>query len=118
MQFQTIGRFALSLLCLAALLGASGCAKKTMYGAVKFESNPPGAEVINLRDDATLGVTPLLVHWESSDGQPEYVTVQMRKNGYLEDITSFWVNTRHESREAAGTEAQPIFVELKPRRQP
>ena len=117
MQFNRLGHLLLSLGALALLLGSAGCSK-TMYGAVKFESNPPGAEVINLRDDATLGVTPLLVHWESSDGQPEYVTVQMRKNGYLEDITSFWVNTRHESREAAGTEAQPIYVELKPRRQP
>ena len=116
MQFQTIGRFALSLLCLAALLGASGCAKKTMYGAVKFESDPPGAEVINLRDDASLGVSPVVVTWETSDGAPQYVTVQMRKSGYLEEITSFWVNTRHESRETAQNEAQPIFIELKPRK--
>ena len=116
MQFQTIGRFVLSLLCLAALLGASGCAKKTMYGAVKFESDPPGAEVINLRDDASLGVSPVVVTWETSDGAPQYVTVQMRKSGYLEDITSFWVNTRHESREEAQNEAQPIFIELKPRK--
>ncbi len=116
MQFQTIGRFTLLLLCLAALLGASGCAKKTMYGAVKFESDPPGAEVINLKDDASLGVSPVVVTWETSDGAPQYVTVQMRKSGYLEDITSFWVNTRHESREDAQNEAQPIFVELKPRK--
>ncbi|MDX9835700.1 MAG: hypothetical protein RBT36_10900 [Desulfobulbus sp.] len=117
MQFGKLGHFFLFLGAFALLLGAAGCSK-TMYGAVKFESNPPGAEVVNLRDDATLGVTPVLVHWESSDGQPEYVTVQMRKNGYLEDITSFWVNTRHESREAASVEPQPIFSELKQRRQP
>ena len=117
MQFNRLGHLLLSLGALALLLGSAGCSK-TMYGAVKFESNPPGAEVINLRDDANLGITPVVVTWESVDGQPEYVTVQTRKNGYLEDITSFWVNTRHESREAAQTQAQPIFVDLKPRRQP
>ena len=117
MQLGRLGHLLLSLGALALLLGSAGCSK-TMYGAVKFESNPPGAEVINLRDDANLGITPVVVTWESDDGQPEYVTVQTRKNGYLEDITSFWVNTRHESREAAQAQAQPIFVELKPRRQP
>jgi hypothetical protein len=117
MQLGRIGHLLLSLGAFALLLGAAGCSK-TMYGAVKFESNPPGAEVINLRDDANLGITPVVVTWESSDGEPEYVTVQVRKNGYLEDITSFWVNTRHESREVAQDQAQPIFVELKPRRQP
>ena len=115
MQLMIVGRFGLALLCLAALLSAMGCSKK-MYGAVKFESTPPGAEVINLRDDATLGQSPTIVTWESSDGKPEYVTIQMRKTGYLEEITSLWVNKRHESREAAQAEAQPIFVELKPRR--
>lgn len=115
-QSHSIGRFVFLLLCLAALMGASGCAKKTMYGAVKFESEPAGAEVVNLKDDATLGVTPVVVTWETSDGAPQYVTVQVRKSGYLEDITSLWVNTRHESREAANSEAQPIFVELKARK--
>ena len=117
MQFGKFGSFLLALSSLGLLLSATGCSK-TQYGAVKFESNPPGAEVINLRDDANLGVTPVVVTWESSDGEPEYVTVQMRKKGYLEDITSFWVNTRHESREVAQDQAQPIFVELKPRKQP
>ena len=116
MQLHTIGRSALLSICFAALLGASGCAKKTMYGAVKFESNPPGAEVINLKDDASLGVSPVVVTWETSDGAPQYVTVQIRKSGYLEGITSFWVNTRHESREEAQNEAQPVFVELQQRK--
>lgn len=115
MQLQTLSRFALLPLCLVAVLGLSGCAKKTMYGAVKFESNPPGAEVVNLKDDASLGVSPVVVTWETDDGSPQYVTVQLRKSGYLEHITSFWVNTRHESREEAQNEAQPIFVELKSR---
>ncbi|PIE58584.1 MAG: hypothetical protein CSA33_02695 [Desulfobulbus propionicus] len=95
--------------CVAAL---TGCAKQTTYGAVKFITQPPGAEVVNLKDDATLGSTPVVVFWEGKGGEPEYVTVQLRKAGYREEITSFWVNTRHASREQAEKDAQPINADL------
>ncbi len=111
---RIVGRFVFCLMSLAVLLVATGCSKK-MYGAVKFESSPAGAEVVNLRDDTSLGVSPLVVVWESGDGKPEYVTIQMRKSGYREAITSFWVNTRHQTREMAREEAHPIFMELEPR---
>ena len=42
MQFNRLGHLLLSLGALALLLGSAGCSK-TMYGAVKFESNPAGA---------------------------------------------------------------------------
>ena len=115
MQLQTVGRSILAAVCLMALMSATGCSRK-MYGAVQFESNPPGAEVINLKDDATLGQTPVVVTWESSDGEPEYVTIEMKKTGYLEEITSMWVNKRHESREEAKAEAQPLLIDLKQRK--
>ena len=99
-----------------AILGLNTGRKKKKYGAVKFDSAPAGAEVVNLKDDATFGLTPIVVTWESSSGEPEYVTVQMRKAGYLEEITSFWLNTRHSSREAAQAEPQPINVILKARK--
>lgn len=106
----------LFLVLAVGILGLTpGCSQKR-YGAVKFDSSPAGAEVVNLKDDATFGLTPILVTWESSSGEPEYVTVQLRKSGYLEEITSFWLNTRHGSREAAQAEPQPINVILKPRK--
>ena len=92
--------------------GMIGCAKKTTYGSVKFMTKPAGAEVVNLKDDATLGTSPVIVTWEAKDGKPEYVTVQMRKTGYREEITSFWVNTRHESRELSEANAQDISVDM------
>jgi hypothetical protein len=113
-RLQTVGRCVLCLASLVVLALATGCSQK-MYGAVKFESSPAGAEVVNLRDDTSLGVSPVVVVWESEDGKPEYVTVQMRKSGYREAISSFWVNTRHQSREKAQAEAHPIFIELQPR---
>lgn len=111
---RTVGRFVFCLVSLAVLLVTTGCSKN-MYGAVKFASSPPGAEVVNLRDDTSLGVSPVVVVWESGEGKPEYVTIQMRKAGYREAITSFWVNTRHQTREKAREEAHPIFIELEPR---
>ncbi len=97
---------------LLVLTGLTGCAGQKTYGAVKFTSNPSGAEVVNLKDDTTLGATPVLVVWEGEDGAPEYVTVEMRKAGFREEITSFWVNKRHPSREAAEAHPQPISVDL------
>ncbi|WP_028582952.1 hypothetical protein [Desulfogranum mediterraneum] len=101
---------------LVVLMGVGGCAKQKSYGAVEFTTVPTGAEVVNLRDDATLGTAPLVVTWEAEEGKPEYVTVQMRKSGFREEITSFWVNTRHSSREEAQAQAQQITVEMMPRK--
>lgn len=101
-----------SLLLLLLSLGACG---QTMYGVVKIESIPSGAEVVNLKDDTHLGMTPLLVTWESDDEDTRYATVELRKLGYVEKITSFWVKMRHKSKEAASLEAQPVIIELKKR---
>ncbi len=107
---------AAGLLALGVLPLVTGCAGQKTYGTVKFVSHPPGAEVINLKDDSHLGMTPVLVTWEGKDGRPEYVTVEMIKSGYQEEITSFWVNTRHRSRKEAEAEPQPVTVELKKRK--
>lgn len=96
------------------LLG--GCARPKTFGAVEFKSTPAGAEVINLGDDTLLGTTPTKVIWESANGESQKVTVQFRKQGYLERISDVWVNTRHRSREAALEKAQPIDVELLPKK--
>lgn len=112
---SSVPRLLLLALSVAILALNTACSQKK-YGAVKFDSAPAGAEVVNLKDDATFGLTPIVVTWESSSGEPEYVTVQMRKAGYLEEITSFWLNTRHSSREAAQAEPQPINVILKARK--
>ena len=103
-----------TLLAIAAL--AAGCAALGLggkhYGAINFYSDPPGVEVINLQDDTNLGTTPIAVWWESDDGKPVHVTVEFRKHGYREKITSFWVNTRHDSIDEAINNAKPIKVQL------
>jgi len=105
-----------SLLLGCCLLGGCSSGTKT-YGTVKFVTVPPGAEVVNLKDDTNLGMTPVLVTWEGTEEQPENVTVEFRKTGYKEEITSFWVNKRHATREEAEAEPQPVSVQLEKRRQ-
>ena len=104
------------LLAVAAMLQLTACGSSKTYGDVKFITIPPGAQVVNLKDDTNLGMTPVQVTWEGKDGKPEYVTVELTKKGYKNDITSFWVNTRHETREAAAAEPQPVTVELQKRK--
>jgi len=107
--------FSLAAVLLAGLL-LSGCGSgRTTYGSARFVTDPPGAEVINLKDDTNLGMTPVVVTWEGNEEKPEYVTVEFKKPGYREEITSLWVNTRHPSREAAEADAQPITVHLQKR---
>ncbi len=106
---------ALALLVMSAGL-LTGCGTRTRtYGAARFITEPPGAEVINLKDDTNLGMTPVVVTWEGEGEQSEYVTVEFKKQGYREEITSLWVNKRHPSREAAEAEPQPITVQLQKR---
>lgn len=108
-------KFVVKLCVLAALSFLTACSQ-TMYGVVKIESIPSGAEVVNLKDDTHLGMTPLLVTWESDDDETIYATVELRKIGYIEEITSFWVKLRHETKEDATLEPQPVTVELKKRK--
>lgn len=93
------------------ILFVSGCSTQ-QYGAVKFSSNPSGAEVVNLKDETVLGTTPVRVLWKGSGGSSEKVTVQFIKNGYFEKIISVWVNKRHASEQDAVAEATEMHAEL------
>ncbi len=97
------------------VLGSLAACSQKMYGVVKVETIPPGAEVINLKDDTHLGMTPLLVTWESDNDEAKHATVELRKAGYIEEITSFWVTMRHTTKADAIQEPQPVTVELKKR---
>ncbi len=93
----------------AAVLLASGCAS-TRYGAADINSVPEGADIINLKDNTNLGRTPAQIVWRGNGS--EKVTVQFQKNGYHSTITSFWVNKRHSSEEAARANAIDVYGEL------
>ena len=107
----------LYLYCFVLLLmaGLTGCGKTT-YGVAKIESIPSGAEVVDLKDDAHLGRTPLYVTWEGEQGSIRHATIELRKEGYVEKITAFWVKMRHETKEVATEDAQPVMIELRKRK--
>ena len=97
---------------LVLLLSMSGCASSLQYGTAKITSTPAGAEVINLKDDSSLGITPVRVSFNGEAGTAEFITVQIRKRGYADRITSFWINRRHDSVSAAEDNAIDLHVEL------
>jgi len=98
------------LFTLSILAGCSG----TRYGSAQITSIPVGAEVVNLRDDTHLGITPLMVTWEEDDDEAIRATVELRKRGYVEEIKSFWIKM-YKTKEEAKQKAQPVTVELRER---
>ena len=93
---------------------ASGCAS-TKYGAVNVTSNPPGAEVVNLKDESNMGSTPAKITFPGKPDTSEFVTIQLRKPGYIDRITTFWVNRRYSSPADADMNAVDIQVDLEKR---
>jgi len=100
------------VLLLGFVLFASGCGTKVHYGVAEINSIPPGAEVINLKDSSHLGSTPVKVSFSGEADTSQFVTVQLRKIGFRDRITTFWINRRHETVEAAQEEAIDVHVEL------
>lgn len=102
----------LLLIMVGLILLVSGCSSSLKYGSAKISSRPEGAEVVNLKDDSHLGVTPVNVSFGGEADTAEFVTVQLRKPGYIDRITSFWINRRHTTKPEADDNAIDISVEL------
>ena len=100
----------LSILFIAANL--TGCGINKKYGIAKINSTPTGAEIINLKDSSNLGITPAQVFFSGEADTSEFVTIQLRKLGYRDRITTFWINRRHSSVLEAEEGAIDIHVEL------
>lgn len=87
----------------------SGC---SYHGAALIESEPSGAEVVNIDDDTVLGVTPVKVWWREKRTEKKRVNVRLQKAGFRDKVTSFWVTLRHSSKDTALEEAQDVTVTL------
>ncbi|GAA6137990.1 hypothetical protein NBRC116583_17370 [Arenicella sp. 4NH20-0111] len=88
----------------------SGCSSH--YGAAKILSQPPGAEVINLDDGTVIGVTPLTTWWKDSSGNRQYVALRVRKPGFEEKVSHFWLSMRHKSQSSAKENPQLVEITL------
>ncbi len=86
----------------------AGCASH--YGAAKIVSQPAGAEVINLDDGSVIGVTPLTTWWKDSNDSRQYIALRIKKPGFEEKISHFWLSMRHKSESSA--RENPQLVEM------
>lgn len=97
----------------AALAGSAlflaGCSH---HGAALITSSPAGAEVVDLEDDALIGVTPVKVWWKEGGESRKFVNIRLQKDGYRDKTTSFWVTLRHGSRQSAVDNPQSVEVTL------
>ncbi len=105
---RSIRRFMLAPLLAVALL-ITGC---SYHGAAFIQSQPPGAEVVNVDDDTVLGVTPFKVWWREDSQEKKRINVRLQKEGFRDKVTSFWVTLRHSSKSEALDEPQHVEVTL------
>ncbi len=96
------------ILLLASVLGLASCAH---HGAALIESNPSGAEVVDINEGTLLGVTPFISRWKEGD-ERKFVNIRVQKDGYADKTTSFWVSLRYKTRDAAIKNAQSIEMNL------
>lgn len=111
---QSIGTHGLRIL---ALLGAwallAGCvAATTPYGSAAIVSEPAGAKVVNLKDGAAVGATPLNYTLETEDGKAEYVQLLLSAPGYADQVTEFWINPRYGSADKAEENPQAVKINM------
>lgn len=110
---KSSGRNRLRTMVLSGLLIAplvlAGC---SYHGAAFIQSQPSGAEVVNVDDDTVLGVTPFKVWWREDSQDKKRINVRLQKEGFRDKVTSFWVTLRHSSKSEALGEPQHVEVTL------
>lgn len=113
---QLVTRTLLALIALTVTFILIGCSTPH-YGAAKILSIPAGAEVINFDTGTTLGVTPTEAWWKTGSSKKQFITIRLRKNGFHEKVTTFWLSMRHSSSQEALKNAQKVEVNLSPKPQ-
>lgn len=88
----------------------AGCASH--YGAAKIITQPAGAEVINSDDGTVIGVTPLTTWWKDSSKSRQYVALRIKKPGFEERVSHFWLSMRHKSEASAVNNPQLVEIVL------
>ena len=82
------------------------------YGAAKIVSTPSGAEVINLDDGTVIGNTPVTMRWKNSSSDRQHIPVRLKKPGYYEKVSSFWLSMRHSSEQEANENPQLVEITM------
>jgi hypothetical protein len=105
-KLAPLKRAASKLILLAILVNLSACASH--YGAAKITSTPPGAQIIS--DGSVAGTTPMTLRWKNENGNRQTVIVKLKKAGYYEKTSSFWLDMR--ARNAKSALANPLMIEI------
>jgi len=106
--FSKGARSFLSIFALCLTLSACGA----HYGAARFVSDPPGAEVINLDDGTVIGITPVTMFWKDSSDARQHPAIRLKKDGYYEKVSSFWLSMRHGNQKEAIENAQLVEIKM------
>ena len=99
-----------SMLCMALVLNMSACASH--YGAAKIISSPSGAQVISADDGSVIGTTPMTFRWRNGNGNRETIIVKLKKAGYYEKTSSFWLDMRARNLKTALAAADSVEIEM------
>lgn len=94
-------------------LAGCGGGAASHYGSASIVSEPPDATVVNLEDGSTIGSTPLQYTWETEDVSEKYIQLKLNATGYEDQVTEFFLNSRHGSKESAEKTPQIIHVKMK-----
>jgi len=101
---------AFSFFLLAAMINLSACTAH--YGAAKIVSSPSGAEVINGEDGSIIGNTPVTMRWKNANGNRQTIILKLKKSGYYEKTSSFWLDMRKRNAKAADANPQLVEIEM------
>jgi hypothetical protein len=96
------------LLLLTVVISLSACAAH--YGAAEIVSSPSGAQVISADDGSVIGTTPMTLRWKNGNGNRQTIIVKLKKAGYYEKTSSFWLEMR--ARNVREALAAPQLVEI------
>ncbi|MBL4674322.1 MAG: hypothetical protein JKX81_18825 [Arenicella sp.] len=97
-------------MCVALALSISACA--SYYGAAKIVSSPSGAQVISANDGSVIGTTPMTFRWKNTNGNRETIIVKLKKIGYYEKTSSFWLEMRARNLKTALAAPQLVEIEM------
>ena len=100
---KTVAVFSMGMALAGLILFLAGCA---------VEKNPPFGDVVDLKDNSTLGTTPFKHVMETKIGEEEYVTVKVSKPGYEDKVISFFLVPKYDKEEDAMNNPQQVTVEL------
>jgi len=111
---KAVAMFSVCMAFVGVMFFLTGCAadKNPPFGAAEIVSNPPGADVVNLEDNSTLGTTPFKHVRETETGEQEYILVKVSKPGYEDRLISFFLNPQYEDEETALENPQQVEVGL------